>query len=164
MSKLMDRVRGHVSGQRTSGQNTLSLTVECIEHMFGDSGDWSPLAYLIGRSEPAQAREVRRIAGRIVQGYRLTKDDKQPSGLRFVKVKDANQGIDTAKLDMLKTLVDKKKSVQSKDVKEKFASEKAAPKAWDAKAWAARQVKAQPDQLEAMIAALQAQRQAVSVK
>ena len=46
-STLMSRVRGHNKGQLTSGQNTLSLTVECIEHMFGPSGDWTPLATLI---------------------------------------------------------------------------------------------------------------------
>ena len=159
---LLQKVQGHVRGQRTSGQNTLALTVECIDHMFGDSGDWTPLAYLIGKSETAQSRAVRRVVGQVVVGYALVKDDTQSSGLRFTKRKGANVGLVEDKMDQLRDLVAQKKSIQSGEVKVLTGKPKVT-KDFEVKAWADRVVKAHPDQLEAMIAALQAKRQAASV-
>lgn len=124
-SNLMSRVKGHVSGQKTSGQNTLGLTVECVEHMFGESGDWTPLAFLIGRSEPAQSRMVKGIANKVIQGYSLKKDEGQPSGFRFAKIEGKNQGLDKALLDTVIAFRDKKLSIQSQDVKTFVAGEKA---------------------------------------
>lgn len=120
MSKLISRVRAHTSGQVTSGQNTLALLVECIEHMFGESGDWSPLAYLIGKSEPAQSRAVRRLTGCLVHGWTLKADADQPSGLRFAKREKANQGVDLERLNVLRAMVEGKKSIQSKEVSDLF--------------------------------------------
>lgn len=131
MATLMQRVVSHTTGQKTSGQNTLALIPECVDHMFGESGDWTPLAALIGRSEPRQSRLVAAIVGQVVMGWTKTKDAsvKNTGGVRFKKKKGANVGIDSAKMDVLRTLVDRKLSIQSEDVrKELLPSTKAAEK------------------------------------
>lgn len=128
MTALLKRVKSHCTGQATSGQNTLALTLECIEHMRDNQNEWSALAYLIGKSQPTQSRMVRKITGRVLQGWQVKKDDAQPSGLRFVKLKGQNQGYDEAQMEGLKCLVQSKASVQSKIVVQSFTPEKAEPK------------------------------------
>jgi hypothetical protein len=130
MTKLITRIKSHVRGQATSGQNTLALTLECIEHMRDNQNEWSALAYLIGKSEPAQGRMVRLIAGRIIQGWSMKKDATQESGLRFSKIKGKNQGFDDGGIDKLCTLVGDNKSIQSADTREAFAAPKAEPTEW----------------------------------
>lgn len=144
MTKLITRVQNHVTGQATSGKNTLVLLQACIEHMRDHQNEWTPLAMLIGKSQPAQARMCRMIAGKVIEGWSIKKDDKQPSGLRFAKVKGSNQGFDADQMSHLSALVDKGLSIQSKEVREKFTGERAAPSDWteeDAKKYAKRLVK-----------------------
>lgn len=132
MSNLMGRVRGHCTGQRTSGQNTLALVVECVDHIFlpveKPSGDWSPLAYLIGKSEAAQSRAVRKAVGQVLMGYTIQKDAEQVSGFRFVKRKGANTGIVDAKMNALRDLVKAGASIQSEATKRLWAKPDEAPK------------------------------------
>ena len=127
MSNLITRVKNHTNGQRTSGQNTLSLTLECIEHMRDHNNEWTALAFLVSLSEPAQSRSVRMIAGSILQGWKIVKDAKQPSGLRFKKDATANQGFSELGLSNLASFIADKKSVQSKEVREYFRPDNAKP-------------------------------------
>lgn len=120
MATLISRVKSHCRGQATSGQNTLALTLECVDHMFGESGDWTPLAHLIGGSEAGQSRMVRAVVGKVVQGWTFKADEKQDSGIRFVKKVDANQGIDSEFRTKLVKLVEARKSIQSEAVKSIF--------------------------------------------
>lgn len=145
MGTMMQKVVSHVTGQKTSGQNTLALAVETIDHFAGESGDWSPLAYLIGRSEPVQSRQVRLIARNVIQGWALVKDGEQNSGLRFKKQKGKNQGFDGEALDKVRALAGQKVSIQSPKVKALFEPEETAPTPFDPKAKAERWVKANKD-------------------
>lgn len=123
MTKLIQRVKNHVSGQKTSGQNTLALSVECIEHGF-EHDDFSPLVCLIATGEAKQSRNVKAIAGKVMQGYRWAKSDKADFGYKFVKMKDANQGIDETQMRKVKDFVANKKSIQSDDVNKYIRGEK----------------------------------------
>ena len=116
-STLMRRVIAHTAGQKTSGQNTLALFVETVDHWMGESNDWSPLAALVGRSEPAQARALASLVRVTTFGWTLKDDSEQTSGKRFVKIKDKNQGFDETMLGKIRALVKDKKSIQSEDVK-----------------------------------------------
>lgn len=124
---LMKRVNSHLRGQMTNGQDSLSLTRDCIDHMFGESGDWSPLALLIGKSEPAQSKMIRKITGQVVEGFILREDKEQPSGLRFLKSKDQTQQINQENYDALAAFVEAKRTIQAQDVKERFTVKKEAP-------------------------------------
>lgn len=153
VSSLLKRVQTHVRGQRTSGQATLAILVETIEHFAGPSGDWSPLAYLLGKSEKAQQNACRLIARNVIFGWKAVQDESQRSGIRFSKVRGTNQGFDFDVLKKLKAAVEAKKTIQSADVLGMFRKE-TAETAFDPMAWAEKMGKTHKNDLAAMIAAL----------
>jgi hypothetical protein len=120
MTSLIAQIKSHCTLQGSQGVKTLALTKVCIDHMEGDSGDWSPLAMLIGRSQPAQSRIIKKIVEKILQGYSIVKDEKQDSGLRISKIADMNQGFDEGGKTTLATLVSDKATLQGAAVKDAF--------------------------------------------
>lgn len=169
--KLISRVKSHTTSQGTQGAATLALTVECIEHGF-EHDDFTPLVALVSLSQPAAARNVRAIVGKVVQGYKLTKSDKADYGMKFAKVKDQNQGFDETQLRKVKDLVVAKKPIQSKDVSSfikgdapevtpKFEARPVDKVQAAAKAWAAKhdavELAEKIKETKALLAALEAQ-------
>jgi len=120
MATLIQQIKSHCTSQGSQGVKTLALVKVCIDHMEGESGDWSPLAMLIGRSQPAQSRIIKKIVEKILQGYSIVKDEKQDSGLRISKIADMNQGFDEAGKTTLATLVEDKATLQGAAVKDAF--------------------------------------------
>jgi hypothetical protein len=130
--KLISRVKSHTTSQGTQGAATLALTVECIDHGF-EHDDFTPLVALVSLSQPAASRNVRAIVGKVVQGYKLVKSDKADYGMKLAKVKDQNQGFDSAMLDKVRAMVSERKAIQSKDVTTFIKGDKAEPAAFEAK-------------------------------
>ena len=156
--KLLSRVKSINTRSKSMGKEYLLLLCECIERMHGvgdeTNKDWTPMAFLLGKSQDKDARMLRKIAGKILDGWSLVKDDKQDSGLRFGKKNDATYDKDL--VQRIRALADQGKVLHSKAIAELLGGEKESkPKDW--KVWAERQAKAHPNDLRAMIAALQAQ-------
>ena len=114
MATLIKQVQGFVKGQSTAGANGLRLVQVCIDHMF-EHDDWTPLAWLIAKTEGSDSTTIRRIVNECVGGIKLTKDVKQPSGLR-IKLGDNSAPSD--KMPLLRGLVEEKVSFRSKVVRE----------------------------------------------
>jgi hypothetical protein len=133
MTTLLSTVKSHCTNQGSSGVTTLKLTLICIEQMRDNQNEWSTLAWLMGKSQPAQARVIRKIVGEALNGWAVAKDTKQVSGIRFTKVKGSNQGYDQTVLDVLTALVDDGAPIQGLAVKEAFPSPESAEKTHDEK-------------------------------
>lgn len=116
MANLLKRIKSHTTGQVTSGQNTLSLFVETVDHGI-EHNDFTPLVALVSLSQPAQSRMVRSLTGKVLMGYELKKSDKADYGMVLRKVKTANQGLNEAQMRKVRDMVGEKKSIQSGDVK-----------------------------------------------
>ena len=144
---LISRVRTHCRGQGTSGQKTLMLTGECLDHWANpEINDWTPMAALIGFSEKAQSRMVRAVVGRVVRGYTIStlksdhkKYDPATNGVRFIKKTNENQGFDIEQRQTLADMVESKpaKSIQSAEVK-LWATPKKETATFDLQSWADR--------------------------
>ena len=154
---LVSKIKQHCTAQGSQGAKTLELVAVCVKHMRDHEGEWTPLVTLIGMSQPAQSRIIRKIAERILQGYTFNKDDKQDSGLRVAKVKDVNQGYDETVLRKLDDMIEGKATLQGADVKEYFFP--ASTVVWSVETYAAtiakKAVKEGSD-INALIAALMA--------
>lgn len=116
MTNLVDRVKKVNSDAKSAGKRYVLLWAECVEHMFGESHDWTVLATLIGGAGVKDAGILRMLTGRALQGYSLVKDDKQKTGLRFKKIEGANQGWDADFVAKVKAMGDQGKVLQSKDI------------------------------------------------
>lgn len=116
MTNLVDRVKKVNSDAKSAGKRYVQLWAECVEHMFGESHDWTVLATLIAGAGSKDAGILRMLTGRALQGYSLVKDDKQKTGLRFKKVEGANQGWDADFVAKVKAMGDMGKVLQSKDI------------------------------------------------
>ena len=131
-----------------------------IDHVI-KTGDTTPLVKIINaasnRSDKDIASAIRVTLGKIYNGAKIkSKNGKVIS----IKIKDA-----TLSNSAVKTLseVSGQVSMRGANWKKAFTPD-TEPKAFDPAAWAARIATSRPDQLEAMIAALQAQRATVSKK
>lgn len=113
---LIERVRKVNSDAKSAGKRYVILWADCVEHMFGDSHDWTVLATLIGGAGVKDAAILRALTGKALVGYSLVKDDKQKSGLRFKKVEGANQGWDADFVAKVREMGVQGKVLQSKDV------------------------------------------------
>lgn len=91
---LIDRVKKVNADAKSSGKRYVMLWAECVQHMFGDSHDWTVLATLIGGAAPKDAAILRALTGKAIKGYSLVKDEKQNSGLRFKKKDGEEQSCD----------------------------------------------------------------------
>ena len=131
-----------------------------IDHVIAKR-DTTPLVKIINaainRNDKEVANVIRFTFGKIFEGSKIkTKANKVLS----IQIKDA-----TLSNSAVKTLseVSGTVSLRGSNWRKAFTPE-TEPKAFDVALWAARQATARPDQLEAMIAALQAQRATVSKK
>lgn len=121
---LVERVKKVNSDAKSAGKRYVILWAECVEHMFGDSHDWTVLATLIGGAAPKDAAVLRALTGKAVQGYSLVKDEKQKSGLRFKKKDGANTGVDMDFVLKVKGLGNLGKVLQGKDITDLVRREK----------------------------------------
>lgn len=131
-----------------------------IDHVI-KTGDTTPLVKIINaagnRSDKDIASVIRVTLGKIYTGAKIkSKNGKVLS----IKIKDA-----TLSNSAVKALseVSGSVSMRGSNWKKAFTPD-TEPKAFDPAAWAARMATSRPDQLEAMISALQAQRATVSRK
>lgn len=124
-ASLVDRVKKVNSDAKSAGKRYVVLWAECVEHMFGDSHDWTVLARLIGGAGPKESAILRPLTGKALQGYKLLKDEKQPHGLRFKKIEGANQGWDSDFVSTVKTLGEQGNVLQSAKVGELIKKPKA---------------------------------------
>ena len=106
-------------------------------------------------ADPQAAQAIKLVFGQVYDGAKLTRDKE--TGKHSLKIKGitANADVMTRLADVVKRGLSIRHSTFRKAIK---GEETNAPVEFDAAAWAARQVKAQPEKLEAMIAALQALR------
>ena len=131
-----------------------------IDHVIAKR-DTTPIVKIINastnRSDTDMTRAIKYTFGKIYIGAKIkSKNGKVLS----VQIKNA-----TLSNSAVKTLseVAGQVSMRGTNWKKAFSTD-TEPKAFDPAAWAARMATARPDQLEAMIAALQAQRATVSKK
>jgi len=131
-----------------------------IDHVIAKR-DTTPVVKIlnaaINRNDKEVANVIRFTFGKIFEGSKIkTKANKVLS----IQIKDS-----TLSNSAVKTLseVSGTVSIRGSNWRKAFTPE-TEPKAFDPAAWAARMATARPDQLEAMIAALQAQRATVSKK
>ena len=131
-----------------------------IDHVIAKR-DTTPVVKIlnaaINRKDKEVANVIRFTFGKIFEGSKIkTKANKVLS----IQIKDS-----TLSNSAVKTLseVAGQVSLRGSNWRKAFTPE-TEPKAFDVALWAARQATARPDQLEAMIAALQAQRATVSKK
>lgn len=114
-TSMMKRVQNFTRAQRNAGKTGLALLEITIDHMFSKGMDWTPLAWLIAKTDERDSAILRRIAGACLGGVTLRKDPEQPSGLRIVR--GANAGV-TEKMEILRQLVKAGESFRSKGVAE----------------------------------------------
>ena len=131
-----------------------------IDHVIAKR-DTTPLVKIINAAINRNDKEIASVTrvtfGKIFEGAKIkSKNGKVLS----IQIKDA-----TLSNSAVKTLseVAGNVSMRGSNWKKAFTPD-TEPKAFDVALWAARQATARPDQLEAMIAALQAQRATVSKK
>ena len=122
-SQMMSRVQNFTRTQRNAGKTGLALLEITIDHMFAKGSDWTPLAWLIAKTDERDSAILRKIAGVCLGGVTMRKDTEQPSGLRIVK--GDNAGV-TEKMAILRDLVKAGESFRGKAVSEALF-DKAAP-------------------------------------
>ena len=129
MATLIKQVQGFVRGQNTGGKNGLAFVEKTIDHMF-EHGDWTPLAWLVAKSDPSDARLYRAIIGRCVGGITMNAKSKeakvQPSGLEIKMGENAGP---TDLMPTLRKLVEDGESFRGKAVKEELLGKE--PPAFD---------------------------------
>ena len=136
--------------QLNNGNSTDLAKLLCITH-----GKKSSIITVIEGERLKFATPLKRILNHALEGVEIKFDAKKKSGVK-IKVGD-NGGASTDRIQALRQLG--KATVASKAFKDAFPAPEKAAKQFDAIAWAERAVKSNgADQLEAMIAALQAKR------
>ena len=160
MTSIIENVVKNFSNNIGNGINLGVYYKSIVDHVI-KTGDTTPLVKAmnasINRGDTALTSQLRVTTGKIWIGAKIkTKNGKVIS----IKIKDA-----TLSNSAVKTLseVSGQVSMRGSNWKKAFSTD-TEPKAFDPAAWAARMATARPDQLEAMIAALQAQRATVSKK
>lgn len=163
---MTDHVKTFCSNATGAEYGFFKACVQALESF--NSGDTNSLGKLlvvthgkvckrIKRKEPARlvyATHLKRILDHSLEGVTYKFDKEKDFGVVFEK--GDNGGVNTDRIEALKVLAGK--SIRDKAYKDTFPPVKKEAKEFDPQAWAERAKKAHPDQLEAMIAALQAQR------
>lgn len=120
MATLIKRVQGFVRGQTSAGANGLTLIQDCVDHMF-EHNDWTPLAWLINRSEAQDKSRIRAIVGKVAGGITLTtkgkEAQKQPSGMHIKVGENAGP---TDRMPILRKLVEEGQSFRGKAVSDEL--------------------------------------------
>tara|TARA_Y100001938_G_scaffold133207_1_gene192305 strand:+ start:1050 stop:1541 length:492 start_codon:yes stop_codon:yes gene_type:complete len=160
MTSIIENVVKNFSNNIGNGINLGIHFKSIVDHVI-KTGDTTPIVKAmnasINRGDTALTSQLRVTTGKIWIGAKIkSKNGKVIS----IKIKDAKLSNSAVKaLSEVSGTV----SMRGTNWKKAFASD-TEPKAFDVALWAARQATARPDQLEAMIAALQAQRATVSKK
>ena len=123
MATLKSQVDSFHKANGKAGAKGLALLAQCTMHMF-DHDDWTPLAWLISKSEGADATRFRAILGQVTGGVTLKKDKNQPTGLRFEVGDNAGP---TDKMMVVSVMVDEGVSFRSKRVADELFEAKANP-------------------------------------
>lgn len=110
------------------------------------------------KNDTGASAAIRKVIAAVFVGAKIKKDKK--TGGYSVSIKGVQADADALK--RLEQAVEKNLSIRHAAFGKLLKGETDKPE-FDVKAWAERTAKARPDQLEAMIAALQAQRNGVSV-
>lgn len=84
---LNRRVDANINGRNRNGAATLALVQDCMAHAF-QSGDWTPLARMVGGSEGAHKSRIKAIIEAC--GFGVSADKKQPSGFRIAMPEASN--------------------------------------------------------------------------
>ncbi|MBT8450161.1 MAG: hypothetical protein KJO69_10750 [Gammaproteobacteria bacterium] len=138
-----------------NGVIALEETVNAIDHVRTHR-DTTIIARMIDRAtarkDPQAARAVAFLARKVFEGAKVVSKKDKPTS---VQIKDAT--VSNSAVEILHTLKDEGVSLRGPKVRSAFAVEKE-DKAFDVKAWAERMKKSHADDLDAMIAALQAVR------
>ena len=121
MANLMTQNKSFVTGLSKSGIKGLALLLQDIDHMFKHK-DWTPLAWLLSKTEGADSVRLRSITSKVVGGVTMRKDKEQPSGLRIVM---GDNAAPTENINALRALVDNEVSFRSKKVKDDLGIGKA---------------------------------------
>jgi hypothetical protein len=139
--------------QLNNGNSTDLAKLLCITH-----GKKSSIITVIEGERLKFATPLKRILNHALEGVEIKFDVKKKAGVR-IKVGD-NGGASTDRIQALRNLG--KATIASKAFKDAFPTPEKVAKEKDLQAWAERAIKSNgADKLEAMIAALQAQRNTV---
>ena len=125
MATLIKQVQGFVRNQSKAGAAGLALLNTCIDHMF-EHGDWTPLAWLVAKSDAKDGAIFRSIIRETTAGVSMVSSSKeakeQPSG---ILIKVASNAGPTDKMPILRELVAEGVSFRSNAVKERLMDKKA---------------------------------------
>ena len=113
---LLERVKRVNTDAKSAGKRYVILWAECVEHMFGDSHDWTVLATLVSGAGVRDAAILRALTGKALKGWSLVKDKDQPTGLRFKKIVGEEQGFDDHFVSTVKVMGQQGKALQSADI------------------------------------------------
>jgi predicted Zn-ribbon and HTH transcriptional regulator len=113
---LLERVKRVNTDAKSAGKRYVILWAECVEHMFGDSHDWTVLATLVSGAGVRDAAILRALTGKALKGWSLVKDKDQPTGLRFKKIVGEEQGFDNHFVSTIKVMGQQGKALQSADI------------------------------------------------
>lgn len=153
MQTLSKTVKAYCAGRVKSGAKGLELIKVAVDHAYLH-GDTTPLAWLIAKTDPADSKAIRRIAGKVMGGAVLARDVRQPSGIRITLKENAAP---TDKMAVLRVLVEEGVSFTSPRVKVELFDEEKEPTVFDMKKAAkslAKRVKEANVSIEDMLSAL----------
>ena len=157
--KMKSQSRAWWTARKNNGANIIEGTIDRIRVAKGADGDWTLLANHLANGiadgDSKAVGNLRVICEAVVPTIKIDVDKKQPTGLR-ITMGDADINEDAVAKVM--DLVQRKVSLGGSAIKTALvAAQDKTP--FDVAAWADRVAKSHPDQIEAMIAALQAKRQ-----
>ena len=109
MSNLSSRIKSLHERSHKAGKAYILLFVECVETM---EENWTPLAELISGANPKDSATLRKMAGHVLAGWKLSKDSKHRTGLRFTKETGATYNKN--RLAKLKALAEQGNVLQGK--------------------------------------------------
>lgn len=115
MANIMTTIKKFCTSNAKQTQTALVHTLAVIDHMLGESRDWTVAATLIAGTDSRMSPQIKHIIRECVGGIKLTKDEKQSTGLRF-KLGD-NFG-PTEKLEVLRDLVEAGETIYSTKVEQ----------------------------------------------
>jgi len=123
MATLISQMKSITTGHNNSPKTILAGLEKCIDHMF-QHNDWTPLAWLLGKIEPAPDRsKLRKITGVCVGGLHLITKGKvaeeQPSKLYLKRTPNCAM---TEKMEILRQLVKDRESFRGQAVNEQLLS------------------------------------------
>lgn len=125
MATLISQVKGFVTSQNKAGKLGLAMMERTIDHMF-EHKDWTPLAWLIAKSDPKDASIYRSILRVCVGGITLETTSKRAKEREDgMWINMANNAGPTEKMSVLRQLVKDGESFRGAAVSEQLLSKPA---------------------------------------